>query len=29
VAVLRMAEALSPKYHVIVANPPYLPTFSK
>jgi type II restriction/modification system DNA methylase subunit YeeA len=24
VAVLRMAEALSPKYHVIVANPPYL-----
>ena len=29
VAVLRMAEALSPKYHVIVANRPYLPTFSK
>ena len=24
VAVLRMAEALSPKYHVVVANPPYL-----
>ncbi len=23
-AVLRMAEALSPKYHVIVANPPYM-----
>lgn len=23
VAVLRMAEALSPKYHVVVANPPY------
>ena len=24
VAVLRMAEALSPKYHVVVANPPYV-----
>ena len=24
VAVLRMAEALSPQYHVVVANPPYL-----
>ncbi len=24
VAVLRMAEALSPKYHVVVANPPYM-----
>ncbi len=24
VTVLRMAEALSPKYHVVVANPPYL-----
>lgn len=24
IAVLRMAEALSPKYHVVVANPPYL-----
>ncbi len=24
VAVLRMAEALSPKYHVAVANPPYM-----
>ncbi|MGS2742587.1 BREX-1 system adenine-specific DNA-methyltransferase PglX [Halomonas sp. LS-001] len=24
VKVLRMAEALSPKYHVVVANPPYL-----
>jgi hypothetical protein len=24
VAVLRMAEALSPKYHVMVANPPYM-----
>jgi hypothetical protein len=24
VALLRMAEALSPKYHVVVANPPYL-----
>ena len=23
-AVLRMAEALSPKYHVVVANPPYM-----
>ena len=23
IAVLRMAEALSPKYHVVVANPPY------
>jgi len=22
--VLRMAEALSPKYHVVVANPPYM-----
>jgi len=26
VAVLRMAEALSPKYHVVVANPPYAGT---
>ena len=25
-AVLRMAEALSPKYHVVVANPPYMGT---
>jgi len=24
VSALRMAEALSPKYHVVVANPPYL-----
>jgi len=24
VAVLRMAEALSPKYHMVVANPPYM-----
>lgn len=24
VAVLRMAEALSPKYHLVVANPPYM-----
>ncbi|MEI4235054.1 BREX-1 system adenine-specific DNA-methyltransferase PglX, partial [Roseovarius sp. D22-M7] len=24
VAVLRMAESLSPKYHVVVANPPYM-----
>ena len=24
VAVMRMAEALSPKYHVVVANPPYM-----
>lgn len=24
IAMLRMAEALSPKYHVVVANPPYL-----
>jgi hypothetical protein len=24
IAVLRMAEALSPKYHVVVANPPYM-----
>lgn len=24
VGVLRMAEALSPKYHVVVANPPYM-----
>lgn len=24
VAVLRMAEALSPKYHVVAANPPYM-----
>src|SRR5690606_12212333 len=24
VAALRMAEALSPKYHVVVANPPYM-----
>ncbi len=24
VVVLRMAEALSPKYHVVVANPPYM-----
>ena len=24
VAVLKMAEALSPKYHVVVANPPYM-----
>lgn len=24
VAVLRLAEALSPKYHVVVANPPYM-----
>jgi type II restriction/modification system DNA methylase subunit YeeA len=24
VAVLRMAEALSPRYHVVVANPPYM-----
>jgi hypothetical protein len=24
VAVLRMAEALSPKYHAVVANPPYM-----
>lgn len=24
VAVLRMVEALSPKYHVVVANPPYM-----
>ncbi|WP_150288341.1 BREX-1 system adenine-specific DNA-methyltransferase PglX [Rhabdaerophilum calidifontis] len=24
VSVLRMAEALSPKYHVVVANPPYM-----
>ena len=24
VAVLRMAKALSPKYHVVVANPPYM-----
>lgn len=24
VAVLRMAEALSPQYHVVVANPPYM-----
>lgn len=24
VALLRMAEALSPKYHVVVANPPYM-----
>lgn len=24
VAVLRMAEALSPKYHVVLANPPYM-----
>lgn len=24
VAVLRMAEALSPKFHVVVANPPYM-----
>jgi hypothetical protein len=24
VAVLRMAEGLSPKYHVVVANPPYM-----
>ncbi|MBZ4022877.1 SAM-dependent methyltransferase [Rhodobacter sp. TJ_12] len=24
VAVLRMAEALSPKYHVVVTNPPYM-----
>ena len=24
VAVLRMAEVLSPKYHVVVANPPYM-----
>ncbi|UIJ87238.1 BREX-1 system adenine-specific DNA-methyltransferase PglX [Rhizobium leguminosarum] len=24
VAVLRMADALSPKYHVVVANPPYM-----
>ena len=24
IAVLRMAETLSPKYHVVVANPPYL-----
>ena len=24
VTVLRMAEALSPKYHVVVANPPYM-----
>ena len=23
-AMLRMAEALSPKYHVVVANPPYM-----
>jgi len=28
VAVLRMAEALSPKYHVVVANPPYMGTKS-
>ena len=28
VAVLRMAEALSPKYHVVVANPPYAGTGS-
>lgn len=26
VAVLRMAEALSPRYHVVVANPPYAGT---
>ena len=26
VAVLRMAEALAPKYHVVVANPPYMGT---
>ena len=26
IAVLRMAEALSPKYHVVVANPPYMST---
>ncbi|MBY5811292.1 BREX-1 system adenine-specific DNA-methyltransferase PglX [Rhizobium leguminosarum] len=26
VALLRMAEALSPKYHVVVANPPYAGT---
>ncbi len=26
VSVLRMAEALSPKYHVVVANPPYAGT---
>jgi len=24
VSVLRMAEALSPKYHIVVANPPYM-----
>ena len=24
IALLRMAEALSPKYHVVVANPPYM-----
>ncbi|UWR43922.1 BREX-1 system adenine-specific DNA-methyltransferase PglX [Phaeobacter inhibens] len=24
IAVLRMAESLSPKYHVVVANPPYM-----
>ncbi len=24
IAVLRMAEALSPRYHVVVANPPYM-----
>ena len=24
IAVLRMAEALSPKYHIVVANPPYM-----
>ena len=24
IAVLRMAEALSPKYHMVVANPPYM-----
>jgi len=24
ISVLRMAEALSPKYHVVVANPPYM-----
>ncbi|WP_413221034.1 BREX-1 system adenine-specific DNA-methyltransferase PglX [Tritonibacter mobilis] len=24
IAVLRLAEALSPKYHVVVANPPYM-----
>ena len=27
-AVLRMAKALSPKYHVVMANPPYLKRFA-